>query len=109
MTSGQEVEKIETRLRQFGTKLDRLAAQAAAGGADAQLEYRKQIDHIRDKHTVVRDKLRAFRAANGQKWDSFRVGVERAWQELERAFRTSSQGLPPPDPPDAETTRKQVD
>jgi len=103
MTSGQEIERIETRLRQLDTKLDRLAAQAVEAGAEAHLEYRKQIGHIKDKHSMVRDKLRAFKAANGQKWDSFRGSVELAWQELEHAFRGLGQGPPAPVPPDAET------
>jgi hypothetical protein len=109
MTSGQEVERIETRLRQLGTKLDRLAAQAGEAGADAQLAYREQIDHIKDKHTMVRDKLRAFRAANGQKWDSFRGSVEVAWQELEYAVKALRQGPAAPVPPDAEATRQRLD
>jgi hypothetical protein len=94
-SAGQEVGKIETRLRQLGTKLDKLAAKATEIGADAKVDYCKQIDLIKDKHSVVRSKLDAFRAAKGQKWDNFKDGVESAWHELERAF----QGLNKQDPP----------
>ena len=90
-TVGQEVGKIETRLRQLGTRLDRLVAKADEAGTEAKTEYRKQIDHIKDKHAVVQSKLSAFRAANGQKWDDFKSGVETAWHDLENAFKSLKQ------------------
>ena len=86
-TAGQEVGKIETRLRQLGTRLDRLAAKADEAGTEIRLDYRRQIDFAKEKRDVVRAKLNAYRAANGQKWDSFKGGVENAWHNLEDAFK----------------------
>ena len=84
---GQEVGKIEMRLRQLGTKLDKLVAKAAEVGSDAKIDYHKQLEHIKDKHAVVQSKLNAYRAASGQKWDNFKGGVETAWHDLENAFK----------------------
>ena len=98
MTTGQDVMKIETRLRQLGTKLDRLAALEAEMAADSQLEYRQQIDHIKDRHTAVRVKLQTFKDAGGQKWEDFKGSVELAWQDLERAFKGIRQTPPVPGP-----------
>jgi len=86
-TVGQEVGRIETRLRKLGTRLDRLVAKVDETGAEAKAEYRKQLDHAREKHTAVQNKLAEFRAANGQKWDNFKGGVEIAWRDLEHAFK----------------------
>lgn len=86
-SEGQEIRKIETLLRQLGTKLDRLVAKADEPGADTKPEYRKEIDDVRDKHAAVHDKLRAYRVANGQKWDDFRDGVAVAWHDLANAFK----------------------
>jgi hypothetical protein len=83
-TTGQEVGKIETRLRQLGTRLDRMLAKADEAGTQA---LREQITHAKDKHAVVQSKLNAFRAANGQKWDSFRGAVEIAWRDLDSACK----------------------
>jgi len=88
---GQEVGKIEMRLRQLGTKLDKLVAKADEAGSEAKAEYRAQIDHIKEKHTMVQTKLTAFRAAGGQKWDNFKLGVETAWHDLENAFKALKQ------------------
>ena len=97
-TVGQELGRIETRLRQLGAKLDRLAAKADEVGTEVKLEYRKRIDHTKDKHAVVQSKLKAFRAANGEKWDNFKDGVETAWHDLEDAFKAIN---PPSQPPSA--------
>jgi hypothetical protein len=90
-TAGQDVGKIETRLRQLGTKLDRLVAKVDEVGADDQIDYRKSIDHIKDKRALVQSRLDAYKAANGQKWESFKGGVETAWHELEDAFKAIKQ------------------
>ncbi|HEY5285433.1 MAG TPA: hypothetical protein VIM14_21745 [Polyangia bacterium] len=90
-SAGQEVGKIETRLRQLGAKLDKLVIKADEAGTEAKVEYRKQIDCIKDKHAVVQGKLTEFRAAGGQKWDNFRGGVETAWHDLENAFKALKQ------------------
>jgi outer membrane murein-binding lipoprotein Lpp len=90
-TSGQQVVKIETRLRQLGARLDRLAAKVDAAGTEAKIDYRNQIDRVREKHAAVHDRLRAFRAASGRKWDDFRGGVETAWHDLQDAIKTLEQ------------------
>jgi hypothetical protein len=90
-TAGQEVGKIETRLRQLGARLDRLMAKADEVGSDAQTDYRRRLDHVRDKQALVQSRLDAYRAANGQKWDSFKGGVETAWGELAAAYKAIKQ------------------
>jgi len=90
-TAGQEVGRIETRLRQLGAKLDRLVAKADEAGAEVKTDYREKIDHIKERHALVQSKLQAFRAANGEKWDNFKGGVETAWHDLENAFKALKQ------------------
>jgi len=86
-TVGQEVGKIETRLRQLGAELDKLVAKAGEADTEAAIDYRRSVDHIKDKHAVVQSKLNAYKAANGQKWDSFKGGIEIAWRDLADAFK----------------------
>ena len=90
-TVGQEVGKIETRLRQLGAKLDRLVAKADEGGTDAETDYRTRLDHVRDKRALVQSRIDAYKAANGQKWESFKGGVETAWHELADAYKAIKQ------------------
>lgn len=94
-TAGQEIGRIETRLRQMSARLDRLAAKADETQGDAQteatLEYRKRIDFAKSKHAAVRGKLDAYRAANGEKWENFRGDVETAWRDWADAFKAAKQ------------------
>jgi hypothetical protein len=86
-SAGQEVGKIETRLRHLGAKLDRLVVKADQAGAEVTAEYREQLGRIKETHAVVRGKLDAYKAVRCEKWDNFRAGVEAAWTDLEKAFR----------------------
>ena len=90
-TAGQELGRIETRLRQLGAKLDRLVAKADEVGTDAKTDYRRRIEHVKDKQALVQSRLDAYRAANGQKWESFKGGVETAWHELADACKAIKQ------------------
>lgn len=105
MTVGQEIKKIETRLRQLGTRLLRLEALGAEAIGSQPDEYRKQIENAKDKHTAAREKLQEFKDAGGQKWASFKGSVELAWQDLEQAFRALRQGPPVPIPVEDEVAR----
>jgi hypothetical protein len=86
-TAGQEVGRIETRLRQLGTRVDRLVAKASEAGAEVKVDFGKQVDYVKDKRAAVQSQLDAFRAARGQKWDNFKGGVEMAWRDLENAYK----------------------
>ena len=90
-TVGQSVGKIETRLRQLGAKLDRLVAKADDAGTGTEIDYRRRIDDVRDKRVLVQSRLDAYKAANGQKWDSFKGGVETAWHEFADAYKAIKQ------------------
>jgi len=89
--AGQQIGRIEIRLRQLGLRLDRLVAKADEAGPEATSDYRQQIDRIREKHAVARGKMKAFRDANGEKWENFKGGVEIACHDLENAFKAVSQ------------------
>lgn len=90
-TAGQELERIETRLRQMSTRLDRLVAKEDSNQREAQteaeLDYRRRIELARSKHAAVRGKLDAYKAANGEKWENFKGAVETAWRDWAAALK----------------------
>jgi hypothetical protein len=86
-SAGQQVGRIETRLRQLNTRLDRLVAKADLAGTEVKADLRKQVDHAKEKHAVVQSKLGAFMAGNGEQWDHFKGGVEVAWRDLDDALK----------------------
>lgn len=81
------VGKMEVQLKQWGAKLDELVAKAEEAGTEAKVDYRKSIDDLKSKHRVAQARLDELRAAGGEKWGAFKIGVESAWTELEAAFK----------------------
>jgi len=75
----------------LGAKLDRLVAKADEAGTEATVDYRRSIDHIKDKHAVVQTKLNAYKAANGQNGTISGVALRIAWHDLADAFKALKQ------------------
>ena len=81
------VGKMETRLKQWGAKLDAFMAKAEEAGAEMKIDYRKHLDDLKAKHKAAQSKLDELKAARGEEWKSFMAGVESAGNELEAAFK----------------------
>jgi hypothetical protein len=86
-TRDADVGKMETQLKEWGTKLDELLAKADAAGTKADTVYRKRIDNLKAKYQVAHSKLDELKSAGNAKWDTFGTGVESAWNELRDAFK----------------------
>jgi hypothetical protein len=79
--------KFETQLKQWGTKLDEFVAKADRAGTTARIDNRKRIDDLRAKCQAAQSRLDEVKAAGNDKWETLKTGVERAWSELEIAFK----------------------
>jgi hypothetical protein len=83
----KEVGKMEENLKLLGAKIDSLAAKAESVGNEVKTDYRKRIDELKEKHAATRAKLDEMKSARNDKWEAFKTGVDKAWNELEVAFR----------------------
>jgi len=81
------VGKMETQLKQWGAKLDELMAKAKESGAEVKVDYHQSIDELKAKHQAAQSKFDELRAAGSEKWETFKIGIEGAWNELEVAFK----------------------
>jgi len=81
------VAKMETRLTQWGAKLDALVAKAEKAGTEAKVDYRKRVRDLKAKYQVAQSRVDQLRAASSEKWDTLKDGAESAWNELEAAFK----------------------
>ncbi len=45
------------------------------------------LEELKAKHAVARTKLDALKAAGSEEWDTIKLGVDGAWQDLEAAFK----------------------
>lgn len=88
MQTGQvQIGKMERQLKQWGARLDDLAAKVTTAGANAEADRRELVAELRAKHELAQAKLDELKAAGGEKWETFKAGVESVYKELESAFK----------------------
>lgn len=81
--------KLQAQLDEWGAEIDRLKAKADAAGADAQLEYNKQLDELRSKRAAANEKLAELKATSGDAWEDLKDGITKAWGSLSDAMKSA--------------------
>ena len=81
-----DVLQMTTQLAHWGTKLDELVAESGGDGQDASTGEPQGIDDLKTKYEVARARFNDFKRAGSSRWEIFKAGIERAWNELEGAF-----------------------
>jgi hypothetical protein len=79
--------RMEIQLKHWGAKLDNIVAKAEKAGTEVKVERRKCVDVLKAKYQVAQSRFAEFKAARSEKWDTFKIGVETAWSDLEAAFK----------------------
>ena len=79
--------KMEAQLRNWGVKIDKAIARAAAAGTEVRIDYRKGVEDLKAKYQVAQSKFDECKAAGSSKWGIFKTGLEAAWDDLETAFK----------------------
>lgn len=79
--------KMETQLRRWGVRLDRLITKAEAAGTEVKIDYRRSVEDLKAKYKVAQSKLAESKAAGSAKWGILKTGLEAAWNDLETAFK----------------------
>ena len=84
----EQMGRMEKQLKEWGVKLDDLAAKAEKADNDAKANYYKQIDNLKAKYHAASSKLDEAKNGGFEKWEGFKTGVEHAWKDIEKAFRS---------------------
>ena len=67
-------------------RIDALKAKAKSAKADAEIEYKKQIEKLDEKHASVRAQLDKLAQKGGEVWREIKAGAEQAFVELQGAI-----------------------
>lgn len=81
------VEKMETELKHWGTKLDKLVAKVEVAGTEVKSDYRKGVEDLKSKYRLTQSRFDEFKVAGVEKWGTFKTSVETAWSDLEASFK----------------------
>ena len=86
-TFDTSIDKMENQLKNWGTRLDELAAKTEKEIASAQEESRRKIAVLRAQHGAAQAKLGEVKQGGSAKWESFKAGIDVAWTDLELAIK----------------------
>ena len=80
------LDKLETKLKEWGVDLEMFKARAAKAGGEVRTEYEKQIKLLHEKLEHARKKLEELERSGSSASDELKKGIENAWAELKKAF-----------------------
>jgi len=87
MSSREEyLAKIKTKIDEWDADIDRLEAKANEAQADAQAQYRKQLDHMREMRKEAMARYTEMQGAAADAWETMAQGTEKAWSAWLSAF-----------------------
>ncbi|WP_255856463.1 coiled coil domain-containing protein [Marinobacterium rhizophilum] len=81
--------KMQAQLDEWGAEIKKLKAQADKAKADAQLEYFRQIEELRERQHEAKAKLTEIQQASDTAWEDMKAGAEKARDSLADAMRAA--------------------
>jgi hypothetical protein len=78
---------MEAQLKAWGLKINQLVAQTHASGVKAGLDSLMHVDELKALHAIAQAKLNEFTAQEIADRDRLRSELEKAWEELDAAFK----------------------
>jgi len=81
------VETMETQLKLWSSKIDRLAAKTQRVGFQARFDTLMHIDELKALRVIAQSKFDEFRAAEGKEQKRLKAGLKSAWNDLDAAFK----------------------
>ena len=74
--------KREAELKEWDAQIVQLEAKAEQAQAQVKIHYYEQLESLRTKQTAVRDKLHELKQSSGAAWETIKIGLEHAWDDL---------------------------
>jgi SMC interacting uncharacterized protein involved in chromosome segregation len=79
-------EKLEAQFKEWKAKIESLEARGAKFTSESKTEFMREIEELRQKKGIVREKWNELQRVSGDSWDSMKEGVEKAAAELKGAL-----------------------
>ena len=77
---------VKAKLEEWDADIDRLEAKASEAQADAQVQYRKQLDNMREMRKEAMARYAEMQGAAADAWETMAKGTEKAWNAWLTAF-----------------------
>jgi hypothetical protein len=79
-------EKLDSKLREWSSKIDVLIAKADKAAPEAKKEYYKKIEALRKNREIARIRVEKLKSSDDDAWESLRKDSEEMWEEFKNAF-----------------------
>jgi type II secretory pathway component PulJ len=86
-------DKIESQLKEWRVKIGILESKASTLSSEAKSILMKEIEELRSKKSVVKDKLNELQKTGEGTWDKMKDGVEKSADELKKHWKRSLPAL----------------
>lgn len=80
------IRKMQAKLEEWNAEIDTLAAKASEVSADVKKEYNEQIESLKAKQAVARQKIEELQQAGESAWVDLKAGIELAWTAMGEAI-----------------------
>lgn len=80
------IRTMQAKLEEWNAEIDILSAKAGEVKADVRKEYIEQIESLKAKQTVARQKIEELQHAGESAWGDVKSGIDLAWTALGEAI-----------------------
>ncbi len=80
-------DKVQKKLDEYSTKLNRMEAKAKDLGEKAKQEAREEMQEMRRKMDVAEQKLKSMKSATGESWKKMKSEVNSAMESVEETYK----------------------
>jgi len=82
--------QMETKLNEYGEKIDQLQAKAEKLGEDGKVKAQQQLTALRQKRDEVSEKLKELSSSSGNAWEQLKSGIDAAMEDLGNAYKKAA-------------------
>lgn len=86
-------EQMDTKLVEYGEKIDLLQAKTDKLEGDARTKAEQQLEALRKKYGDVSDKLDELKSSGTGAWDQLKSGISAAMEDLGKAYKNAADEL----------------
>jgi len=83
------IKKLQARLDEWNAEIDKLQAKLKSAEADAQAEYREQIEKLEQERSRAQERLKELQQASEDTWQDLKAGAENAWDSMDQAIKSA--------------------
>lgn len=84
-TRDEYIRKMHAKLEEWNADIDTLATRANEASADIRGEYNEQIQSLKAKQAVARQKIEELQKCGESAWKDLKAGIDLAWSAIGEA------------------------